>query len=62
MHADTLDLPLAEPLVTYKAGLAVRKGEQEWLNFLNARITARSSDKWLEATHDYWFESLAWRQ
>ena len=60
IHADTLDLPLEEPLVKYKAGLAVKKGEQEWLNFLNAWVTARSSDKWLEATHDHWFESMSW--
>jgi polar amino acid transport system substrate-binding protein len=60
-HPDTLDLPLDKPLVTYKAGLAVKKGEQEWLNFLNAWVTARSADKWLSATHDYWFESLEWR-
>lgn len=62
MHPDTLDLPLDEPLVTYKAGLAVSKGEQEWLNFLNAWVTARNADSWLEATHAYWFESLAWRK
>jgi polar amino acid transport system substrate-binding protein len=60
-HPQTLDLPLDKPLVTYKAGLAVQKGQQEWLNFLNAWVTARSADKWLSATHDYWFESLEWR-
>jgi polar amino acid transport system substrate-binding protein len=61
-HADTLDLPLDAPLVTYKAGLATQKGQQEWLNFLNAWITARSADKWLSATHKYWFESLKWHE
>ncbi len=61
-HPDTLDLPLKKPLVSYKAGLAINKGEQEWLNFLNAWVTARSADKWLTATHKYWFDSLAWRE
>jgi len=61
-HPQLLDLPLDKPLVTYKAGLAVQKGEQEWLNFLDAWVTARSADKWLSATHDYWFESLEWRK
>jgi len=60
-HPQTLDLPLDKPLVTYKAGLAVQKGQQEWLNFLDAWVTARSADKWLSATYDYWFESLDWR-
>ena len=61
-YPELLDLPLDKPLVTYKAGLAVRKGQQEWLNFLDAWVTARSADKWLSATHDYWFESLEWRK
>jgi len=61
-YPELLDLPLDKPLVTYKAGLAVRKGQQEWLNFLDAWVTARSADKWLSATHDYWFESLEWRE
>jgi polar amino acid transport system substrate-binding protein len=60
-HPGTLDLPLDKPLLTYKAGLAVKKGEPEWLNFLNAWVTARSADKWLSATHKYWFDSLEWR-
>ena len=60
-HPGTLDLPLAKPLLSYKAGLAVKKGDQEWLNFLNAWVTARSADKWLSATHKYWFDSLEWQ-
>ncbi len=60
-NPDTLDLPLDKPLLTYKAGLAVKKGEQEWLNFLNAWVTARSADKWLSATHGFWFDNLDWR-
>jgi len=58
----TLDLPLDKPLLTYKAGLGVKKNEQEWLNFLNAWVIARSADQWLTATHDFWFENLDWRK
>lgn len=61
-HPDVLDLPLAESLLTYKAGLAVQKGSPEWLNFLNAWVTAKSADKWLSATHAYWFDNLDWRR
>ena len=61
LHPDKLDLPLSKPLLTYKAGLAVSKGEQELLNFLNAWVTAREADHWLEATHDHWFDSLDWQ-
>jgi polar amino acid transport system substrate-binding protein len=55
-----VDIPLAKPVLSYKAGFGVRKGEQEWLNFLNAWVTARQADKWLSATHKFWFQSLRW--
>ena len=61
LHPETLDLPLSNPLLSYKAGLAVAKGEQPLLNFLNAWIVARDADNWLDATHDHWFDSLDWR-
>ena len=61
-HSDKVDMPLQKPLLEFKTGFAVQKGEQEWLNFLNAWATARKADKWLAATHRYWFDSLDWRQ
>jgi polar amino acid transport system substrate-binding protein len=60
-HPDKVDLPLSKPLLTSVAGMAVKKGEQELLNFLNAWISARTADGWLSATHKYWFKSLKWR-
>ena len=61
-HPDKVDLPLGKPILPYKAGFGVKKGEQEWLNFLNAWVTARKADMWLSATHKYWFQSLKWRK
>jgi len=61
-HADKVDMPLAKPLLVSVTGMGVKKGEQELLNFLNAWITARAADKWLSATHKYWFNSLKWRE
>lgn len=59
-HSSKVDLPIAEPLIASSEALAVRKGEQEFLNFLNAWVTARQTDKWLVTTRDYWFETLDW--
>ena len=59
-NSDAIDLPLNDPLVGWAEALAVKKGEQELLNFLNAWITARKADRWLTATRDYWFESIEW--
>jgi len=60
-HPDVVDAPLSRPLLVSVAGMGVRKGEQELLNFLNAWIASRTADKWLSATRKYWFESLDWR-
>ncbi len=59
-NTDAIDLPLNDPLVGWAEALAVKKGEQELLNFLNAWVTARKADRWLMATREYWFESLEW--
>jgi polar amino acid transport system substrate-binding protein len=61
-HSNTIDLPLSDPIVGWAEALAVPKGEQELLNFLNAWVTAHNADRWLKATRDYWFESRDWIQ
>ena len=61
-HPGQVDMPLSKPLLVSVAGMGVKKGEQELLNFLNAWVTARAADKWLSATHKYWFKSLKWRE
>jgi len=61
-NSDVVDLPLNDPIVGWAEALAVQKGEQELLNFLNAWITARTADRWINVTRDYWFESRDWTQ
>lgn len=60
-YPDKIDAPLKEPLLGYKAGLAINKGDQEFLNYLNSWITARDADRWISSRHKYWFESLDWK-
>ncbi len=59
-HSDVVDVPVNEPLLAQSEALAVKKGEQEWLNFLNSWVTARQTDQWLPTTRDYWFDSMTW--
>lgn len=59
-NARKVDVPIAEPLVASSEALAVRKGEQEFLNFLNAWVVARQTDKWLGTTREYWFNTIEW--
>ena len=60
-HPGLVDTPLSKPLLSYKAGMAVNKGEQELLNYLNAWITSRDAEGWIPAKHKYWFKSLDWK-
>jgi polar amino acid transport system substrate-binding protein len=61
-NGDKIDLPISEPLMASHEAIAVKKGEQELLNFLNSWVTARRADRWIEATRDYWFETLEWTE
>ena len=60
MNRRKVDVPISEPIMASSEGLAVKKGEQELLNFLNAWVVARQTDKWLGTTHDYWFKTIDW--
>ena len=44
------------------AAFAVAKGDPDFLAFLNAWITAREADTWLDTRRAHWFESVRWRQ
>ena len=55
-----IDVQMAEPIMASSEGLAVKKGEQELVNFLNAWVIARETDKWLGTAHDYWFKTMDW--
>lgn len=61
-NEDKVDLPIAEPLLASREAMAVRKGEQELLNFLDAWVTARRADKWIATTRGYWFDTLDWSE
>lgn len=61
-NPDLVDVPLSKPLLATRAGFAVAKGNLEFLVYLNAWITAREADTWLPSTHNYWFNSLRWRE
>ena len=59
-NASKIDVPMTEPIMASSEGLAVKKGEQEFVNFLNAWVIARQTDKWLGTARDYWFKTMDW--
>jgi polar amino acid transport system substrate-binding protein len=52
-------MPSAQLPHTVEA-FAIRKGEQPFLNFLNAWIAYWKADGWLDERRRYWFETLDW--
>lgn len=60
-YPNEIDVPLAKPLMSFREGFAVRKGDAELLNFLNAWVVSREADAWIPSTRHYWFETLRWQ-
>jgi len=60
-HPEQVDTPLSKPLIATRAAFAVNKGQADFVNFLNAWITAKEADTWLPSAQAYWFDSLDWR-
>ena len=58
--SDTIDVPLDKPLLAHSEAIAIRKGEQSLMNFLNAWVTVKHSDDWMTTTRSYWFEAMGW--
>lgn len=61
-HPREVDVPITKPLLGTSEAFAVRKGDGDFVNFLNAWIVARSADAWLASTHNFWFETLGWQK
>lgn len=57
-----VDEPLARPLISFKEGLAIRKGDADFLAFLDAWVVSRTADEWIPSMRRYWHESLEWQQ
>ena len=61
-YPERLYLPLEGNTFTREPiGFAIRKGDADFLNFLNNWIRVRFADGWLEERYDYWFTTEDWR-
>lgn len=61
-NPDVIDNPLSKPLLNSREAFAIRKGDVDLLNFLNAWVVAREADAWIGSTRHYWFETLRWKE
>ena len=61
-YADKLFLPLAGQTFTKEPiGFAIRKGDGDFLNYLNNWIRVRNADGWLAERYAYWFTTQDWK-
>lgn len=61
-YQDKLYLPLAgETFTKEPIGFAIRKGDVDFLNYLNNWIIVRGLDGWLNERHRYWFTTQDWK-
>jgi polar amino acid transport system substrate-binding protein len=62
LYPDNIYLPETKPLATFPAAFAVRRGDPDFLAYLNAWIEARTVNKWLERRRNYWFRTTEWEK
>jgi len=58
---EALFLPLAEPLERHGEAFAIRKGDADFLSYLDTWIRYYEENGWLEDRRDFWFHSLEWQ-
>jgi polar amino acid transport system substrate-binding protein len=57
---DGVVFPGFVPLASFPEAFAVRRGDMDFVNFLNSWITARTDNRWLGDRRTYWFKTKDW--
>lgn len=57
---DKLTLPVAEPLSATFTAMGVRKGDPDFLNYLNTWLAFQRDDGWLGDRANYWISPANW--
>lgn len=52
--------PLADPMLTMDESFVIRKGDVDFLNYLNTWIRFYERNGWLKNKRKYWFENTDW--
>jgi polar amino acid transport system substrate-binding protein len=60
LYPDAVTVPAVAPLGRFPAAFAVRRGDMDFVNYLNSWIAARNADQWIETRRKYWFKSTDW--
>ena len=57
---DRLAVPFEEPLQRTSTAAAIRKGDPDFLNFIDSWLAFQREDGWLAARQHYWFRTTEW--
>jgi polar amino acid transport system substrate-binding protein len=57
---DRLALPLAKPLSSASAAIGVRKGDFDFVNFLESWLAVQRDEGWLDERTTYWADPTNW--
>jgi polar amino acid transport system substrate-binding protein len=60
IYPEQLRVPAGEPISRTAHGMAVRRGENDLSDVLDAWIVQAKASGWLKARSDYWFEGTEW--
>lgn len=60
-YPDKLVLPMAQPFTKEPIAFAVRKGDPDFLNFLDGWIRMVDDEGWLAERHNFWFRTDKWK-
>jgi polar amino acid transport system substrate-binding protein len=62
LYPDLANLPATKVLATFPAAFAARRGDMDFINYLNSWIEARTVNQWLERRRNYWFKTTDWEK
>ena len=57
---DRLALPFAKPLSSASAAIGVRKGDFDFVNFLESWLAVQRDEGWLDERTTYWADTTNW--
>lgn len=60
-NPERLFLPLKDNLTNEPNGIAIRKGDPDFLNYINSWILAVRGENWIQERYHYWFETIDWK-
>ena len=59
-HGKEVFQPFSTPFSIHAEGFGIRKGDADFLNYLNTWIVYNTQNNWLPQRHHYWFDTIGW--